>query len=76
VAGRPKDLEFTRELAQLKMIKRSTLKQRLKKTELSRPERSRNKSRIDANIGGGDRNGKRLVFEEVKMLELLHLFYQ
>jgi len=51
VAGRPKDLEFTRELARLKMIDRSTLKQRLIKTELSRSERSRIRSRIEANFG-------------------------
>ena len=50
VAGRPKDLEFTSELARLKMIDRSTLKQRLKKTELSRSERSRIKSRIEASF--------------------------
>lgn len=51
VAGRPKDLEFTRELARLKMIDCSTLMQRLKKTDLSRSERSRIKSKIEANIG-------------------------
>ena len=55
VAGRPKDLEFTRELARHKMIDRSTLKQRLKKTDLSRSERSRIRWRIEANFGSDQR---------------------
>ncbi len=48
VAGRPKDLEFTQELARHRMIDSSTLKQRLKKTELSKSERSRIRSRIES----------------------------
>ena len=51
VAGRPKDLVFTKELARYKMIDRSTLMQRLKKTDLSRSERSTIKSRIEVTFG-------------------------
>ena len=51
VAGRPKDPVFTRELARYKMIDCSRLMQRLKKTDLSRSDRSRIKSKIEANIG-------------------------
>ena len=50
VAGRPKDLEFIEELARHKMIDSSTLKQRLKQTDVSKSERSRITSRIEANI--------------------------
>ncbi len=53
VAGRPKDLQFTGELARLKMIDRSVLTQRLEKTDLSKSERSRIRSRIEANFGSG-----------------------
>lgn len=55
VAGRPKDLQFTGELARLKMIDRSVLTQRLEKTDLSRSERSRIRSRIEANFGSDQR---------------------
>ncbi len=48
VAGRPKDLEFTQELARQQMIDRETLMQRLNETELSKGEQSRIKSRICA----------------------------
>ena len=51
VAGRPKDLEFNSALALHKMLDCSTLKKRLKKTDLSRSERSRIRSRIEANFG-------------------------
>ncbi len=55
VAGRLKGLQFTGELARLKMIDRSMLTQRLKKTDLSRSERSRIRSRIEANFGSDQR---------------------
>lgn len=60
VAGRPKDLQFTGELARLKMIDHSMLTQRLKKTDLSRSERSRIRSRIEANFGSDQRVKNRL----------------
>ena len=50
VAGRPKDLEFTRELARHKMIDRNTLIKRLNDTKMSKADRSRIKSRIQANF--------------------------
>jgi len=50
VAGRPKDLEFTRELARHKMIDRNTLITRLNDTKMSKADRSRIKSRIQANF--------------------------
>lgn len=50
VAGRPKDIEFTRELARQKMIERNTLFERLKATELSKSDRTRIRVRIDASF--------------------------
>jgi UDP-2,3-diacylglucosamine hydrolase len=55
VAGRPKDLEFTGELARHNMIEHKTLLERLGKTDLSSTERSRIKSRIDSNFRAGGR---------------------
>ena len=52
VAGRPKDLEFLMELARHNLIDRNTLSKRLIKTDLSRSERSRIKSRIESTFGG------------------------
>jgi hypothetical protein len=46
VAGRPKDFAFISELARHKMIDRKTLVKRLAKTDLSKADRSRIKSRI------------------------------
>lgn len=60
VAGRLKGLQFSGELARLKMIDRSMLTQRLKKTDLSRSERSRIRSRIEANFGSDQRVKNRL----------------
>ena len=48
VAGRPKDLEFNAELVRHKMINRKTLTQRLDETDLTKTERSRIDSRIEA----------------------------
>lgn len=48
VAGRPKDLEFNAELVRHKMINRKTLTQRLDETDLTKTERSRINSRIEA----------------------------
>ena len=53
VASRPKDLEFILELARHNLIDRNTLNKRLIKTDLSRSERSRIKSRIESTFGGG-----------------------
>lgn len=50
VASRPKDREFTRELARQTMTRHQTLKQRLNKTDLSSAERKRILSLIDADF--------------------------
>lgn len=50
VAGRPKDLEYTRELARREMINRETLLERLTATKLSKPDRSRIRARIEASF--------------------------
>ena len=50
VAGRPKDLEFMQVLLRHKMVNRKILLRRLNKTDLSRSEKSRTKSRINANF--------------------------
>jgi hypothetical protein len=50
VAGRPKDIEFTRELVQHKMIERNTLFERLEATDLSKSDRTRIRARIDASF--------------------------
>lgn len=48
VANRPKDLDFILDLAHHDLIDRNTLQQRLNKTDLSKSERSRIQSRIEA----------------------------
>jgi hypothetical protein len=48
VAGRPKDLDFVMELARQKMIKRATLRARLKMTKLTDIENSLAGTRIDS----------------------------
>ncbi len=50
VAGRPKDLEFTRVLARVGMTDYEELKQRLAKTELTRSVRPTIKARIDTDF--------------------------
>ena len=50
VASRPKDREFTEELARQKMTKRQTLKKRLKATDLPSAKRTRISSVIDADF--------------------------
>lgn len=50
VAGRPKDLEFTRVLARAGMTDYEKLRQRLAKTELVRAVRPTIKARIDADF--------------------------
>ena len=50
VASRPKDREFTRELARETMTRRQTLKQRLNQTDLPSAERTRIRSAIDADF--------------------------
>ncbi|MFQ5660789.1 MAG: DUF6036 family nucleotidyltransferase [Gammaproteobacteria bacterium] len=50
IACRPKDLEFTRELAQHKMIDHETLLKRLRKTRLKSRVRNVVKSRINADF--------------------------
>jgi len=50
VAGRPKDREFTRELAQQTMTKHQTLKQRLNATDIPSEERTRISSVIDVDF--------------------------
>ena len=54
VAGRPKDLEFTRWLARADMIDRKKLVQRLAKTKLTRTVLPMIKARIDADFGNRD----------------------
>jgi hypothetical protein len=50
VACRPKDLEFTKELARRRMTERKILKRRLEKTDLSPALRSKVLSTIDADF--------------------------
>jgi hypothetical protein len=50
IAGRPKDREFTRELARQTMTKRQTLKRRLNATDIPPEERTRISSVIDADF--------------------------
>ena len=47
VAGRPKDMEFIQELLRHEMVVRKIMLQRLNKTDLSKSEKSRIKSRIN-----------------------------
>ena len=51
VAWRPKDQQFTRELAIHKMTDQNTLYTRLNKTKLAKATISQMKSRIDADVG-------------------------
>jgi hypothetical protein len=53
VAGRAKDFEYVSELARQEMVNCKTLMQRLKKTEMSKAERSRIRMRIEATFGVG-----------------------
>ncbi|TAJ93163.1 MAG: hypothetical protein EPO31_02815 [Gammaproteobacteria bacterium] len=50
VAGRPKDLEFTRELARHGLTQLATLRQRLTATKLSRPLKDLIKARIESDF--------------------------
>jgi len=51
VAGRPKDRDFTRELARQKMVEHKTLLQRLSKTTVPRTAKARIRSFVDADLG-------------------------
>lgn len=50
IAGRPRDLEFTRALARAKITDREKLAQRLAKTKVARSVRAAIKARIDADF--------------------------
>ena len=50
VAGRPKDREFTRELARNGMVKLQTLRRRLEKTKLTQAQRKTIRSAIEADF--------------------------
>lgn len=52
VAGRPKDMDFTRALARANMTDHRRLGRRLAKTKLSRVVRATTKARIDADFRG------------------------